>query len=118
MEGMVKKVVVLLLATECYALGNAYSAGATRRKAIRSGAAAASLSSGRGLFGSLFGSNPASAAPLRPPKGGKPGPTNEILGVKDGIRQKRLGSGGMKEACISSRVIGRYAHCSCLHTFA
>lgn len=62
----------------------------TRRGALRTSSAALS---GGGLFSNLFGSQRASAAspPTLQPKKGRGGATNEVVGVVDGIRQKRLG---------------------------
>lgn len=46
------------------------------------------------LFDGFMGAGRADAATPPPPRGsGKGGPTNEVVGVVDGIRQKRLGGG-------------------------
>ena len=62
----------------------------SRRTALRTGAAAASLFDS---LASKLGMQPAAAAiPKAKAKGAK-GATNEVVGVVDGIRQKRLGGG-------------------------
>jgi len=68
-----------------------YHATSTRRMALRTtGAAAVSMSGG--FFSNIFGSPAVAAPPPLKPKG-KGGATNEIVGVVDGILQKRLGGG-------------------------
>lgn len=68
-----------------------YHATSTRRVALRTtGAAAVSMPGG--FFSNIFGSPAVAAPPPLKPKG-KGGATNEIVGVVDGILQKRLGGG-------------------------